>query len=390
MMAVAYATAGGAAAQQFETAADYAILLDVETKTVLFEKKADELMSPASMSKLMTLAVTFDALETGRIKLDTEFPVSLHAWKTGGAPSRTPAMFAPLNTNVKVEDLILGAIVQGGNDACIILAEGLAGSEEAFTGMMTDYARKIGMTKSTFANASGLPDPNHQMTARELAILALHIIEKYPKYYTYFQQKEFRYRTHVFYNRNPLLAASLGADGLKTGLTEDGGYGIVGSALANSRRLIVVQNGLKSQSALKEESVKMLNWGFRNFEKYTVFSADETVGEAMTWGGTQSSVKLRGVGGAAVQVLLPKSAKAKKLHGQIVYMGPVKAPIAAGDKVGGAMLQVTGEGGISATAPLEAAENVEKGGVVRQGVDSLKVLTFGWFIYRKKTLAPIQ
>lgn len=377
-------TATGEAHAQIETEAQYAILLDVETKTVLFEKKADELMEPASMSKLMTLALVFEALEAGKITMDTEFTVSLFAWKTGGAPSRTPAMFAPLNTQVRVQDLINGVIVQSGNDACIILAEGIAGSEDAFVGMMNEYAHKIGLTKSTFGNSTGLPHPNQRMTARELAMLALHIIEKYPKYYPLFAQKEFRYRSHMFYNRDPLLSANIGADGLKTGFTEGGGYGLVGSAVQDGRRLIIVQNGVQSQGGRKEDGLRMVNWGFRNFEKFTLFNAGETVGDALIWGGQQRYVKLRGVGGAPLQVLLPKNAKAKKLAGKIIYKGPLKPPLAVGDageKVGNPTLHVTADGGISASAPLEVAEVVEKSGVVWQGLDSLFFLTFGWFIH---------
>jgi len=382
-MVVIFATTGEARAQ-IETEAQYAILLDVETKTVLFEKKADELMEPASMSKLMTLAVVFEALETGKITMDTEFPVSLFAWKTGGAPSRTPAMFAPLNAQVRVQDLINGVIVQSGNDACIILAEGIAGSEDAFVGMMTEYAHKIGLTKSTFGNSTGLPHPNQRMTARELAMVALHIIEKYPKYYPLFAQKEFRYRSHIFYNRDPLLYANVGADGLKTGFTEGSGYGLVGSAVQDGRRLIIVQNGVQSQSGRKEDGMRMVNWGFRNFEKFTLFNAGETVGEALIWGGQQRYVKLRGFGGTPLQLLLPKNAKAKKLAGKIIYNGPLKPPIAVGDageKAGNPILHVTADGGISASAPLEVAEAVEKSGVVWQGLDSLFFLSFGWFIH---------
>jgi D-alanyl-D-alanine carboxypeptidase (penicillin-binding protein 5/6) len=364
---------------QIETEAEYAILIDVETQTVLFEKKADELMQPASMSKLMTLAVVFEALDQGKITLKTEFPVSEYAWRTGGAPSGSSAMFAPLKTSVTVEDLLQGAIVQSGNDACIILAEGLAGSEDAFAQMMTDYARKIGMKKSTFGNSTGLPNPNQLMTARELAILAMHIIQKYPKYYPLFAQKEFFYRNkHKFYNRNPLIAANIGADGLKTGFTEDSGYGIVGSAVQNGRRLVVVENGVKSQSARKDEAAKLVSWGFKNFEKFTLFGPDEVVGEALVWGGTKRYIKLRGDGD--LWILLPKSAKQKQLRGKIVYLGPVIAPIQAGDKIG--ELRVTGDGGITSAAPLYAAESVERGGIVRQGFDSALSLAFGWLIHR--------
>jgi D-alanyl-D-alanine carboxypeptidase (penicillin-binding protein 5/6) len=373
----------GRASAQIETEAPYAILLDVESKTTLFEKNADELMSPASMSKLMTLAVVFQALEEGKITLDTEFPVSEFAWRTGGAPSGTSAMFAPLNSRVKVADLLQGVVVQSGNDACIIFAEGLAGSEEAFAEQMNEYARKIGLKKSTFMNSTGLPHPKHLMTARELAMLALYIIEHYPKYYPYFQQKEFRYRTHVFYNRNPLIYANIGADGLKTGFTAESGYGIVGSAVSDGRRLIVVQNGIKSQGGRKDDATRMLNWGFRNFEKFVLFKSDEIVGEALVWGGEQRYVKLRGNGD--VSLLLPKNAKQKKLHGEIVYLGPVKAPVRDGDRVG--ELRVTAEGGITTSAPLFAAEPVEQAGVIKQGFDSLLHLALGWLIHRG---APVE
>lgn len=362
---------------QVETEAEYAILIDVETQTVLFEKNADTLMQPASMSKLMTLAVVFDAIEQGKITLQTEFPVSEYAWRTGGAPSGTSAMFAPLNTNITVEDLIQGVVVQSGNDACIILAEGLAGSEEAFAQAMTDYARRIGLKKSTFGNSSGLPHPKQLMTARELALLAMYIIQKYPKYYTYFQQKEFRYRKHIFYNRNPLIAANLGADGLKTGFTTESGYGIVGSAVQDGRRLVLVQNGVKSQAGRRDDAERLLNWGFKSFDKFTVFGAGEAVGEALVWGGEKRYVKLRGDGD--VRVLLPKNAK-QRLRGEIVYTGPVIAPIREGDRIG--ELRVTAENGVKATAPLYAAESIERGGIVRQGLDSAISLAFGWLIHR--------
>ncbi len=363
---------------QIETEAKYAFLMDAETQTVLFEKNADELMHPASMSKLMTLAVVFDALETGQITLQTEFTVSENAWRTGGAPSGTAAMFAPIHSQVTVEELLQGIIIQSGNDACIILAEGLAGTEDAFAQMMNDYARRIGLKKSTFANSTGLPDPKHLMTSRELAQLALHILRKYPKYYPYFQQKEFPYRKHRFYNRNPLLSAHIGADGLKTGYTSDSGYGVVGSAIQDGRRLIVVVNGLESRSARKEAAVRLLKWGFGSFDKFTLFNADETVGSALVWGGQKRYVSLRGEGD--VQLLLPKNVKQRRLRGKIVYLGPVIAPIREGDRIG--ELRVRTQDGIESAAPLYAAESIGKGGIIRQGLDSALSLAFGWLIHR--------
>lgn len=363
---------------QVETEADYAILMDAETQTVLFEKKADELMQPASMSKLLTLAVVFEALDQGKITLQTEYPVSENAWRTGGAPSGTSAMFAPLKTNVTVLDLLQGIVIQSGNDACIVLAEGLAGSEDAFAQMMTDYARRIGLTKSTFANSTGLPHPKQLMTARELALLANHVIQSYPKYYAYFQQKEFRYRKHIFYNRNPLIYANVGADGLKTGFTAESGYGLVGSALLDGRRLIVVQNGVKTQTGRKEDGVRLLNWGFKSFEKFTVFGAGETVEQALVWGGEKRYVKLRGDGD--VRILLPKNVKQRTLRGEVVYLGPVIAPVKEGDKIG--ELRVTAENGVATSAPLYAAESIERAGLIRQGFDSALSLAFGWLIHR--------
>lgn len=366
LLASIYLFSAGAHAQ-IETEADYAFLLDADTQTVLFEKKADELMQPASMSKLMTLAVVFDALEQGKITMQTEYTVSEHAWRTGGAPSRTSAMFAPLKAQVTVEDLLQGIIIQSANDACIIIAEGMAGSEEAFTQMMNEQARRIGITKSTFANSTGLPDPKQLMTARELAFLAAYLITKYPKYYHYFAQKDFHYRKHVFQNLNPLIYANIGADGLKTGFTEESGYGIVGSAVENGRRLVVVQNGIKTQAGRKEDAVRMLNWGFKNFEKFTIFNPDEIVGEAVVWGGQHRYLKLRGEAG--VKMLLPKNIKQRKLHGSIVYLGPVIAPVKEGDRIG--ELRVSSDNGITSSAPLFAAESIEKSGTIRQGFDSI-------------------
>jgi D-alanyl-D-alanine carboxypeptidase (penicillin-binding protein 5/6) len=363
---------------QFETEAEYALLMDAETETILFEKNADVLMSPASMSKLMTLAVVFEALEAGKLTMQSTFSVSENAWRTGGAPSGTAAMFAPLNTDITIEDLVQGVVIQSGNDACIILAEGMSGSEEAFAQRMTDYARRIGLEKSTFGNSSGLPHPRQLMSARELARLSLHIIREYPQYYPYFAQREFPYRKHRFYNRNPLVAANIGADGLKTGHTEESGYGLTGSAVRDGRRLVVVVNGLKTSAARKNEATKLLDWGFRNFSKFTLFKSEEVVGEAMVWGGEKGYVKLRGDGD--LQVLLPKDAKQRQLRGKIVYPGPVIAPVNEGDRVG--ELRVRTEDGITSSAPLFAAESIGRGGLIQQGFDSAKILAFGWLIYR--------
>ena len=230
----------------------------LQRKMLLYDKSGDQLMAPASMSKLMTLEVLFSRLKEGQIKLDTDVTASEYAWRTGGAPSGNPAMFVPLNNTAKVEELIQGIIVQSGNDACIMLAEQLAGSEDGFAAMMNDRARAIGLKKSTFGNSTGLPNPTQLMTAKELGQLSLHIIQTYPEYYKYFGTKEFKYRTHLFRNRNPLLALNIGADGMKTGHTEDSGYGEVGSAVKDGRRLVVVINGAKTINEMREEAARML------------------------------------------------------------------------------------------------------------------------------------
>ncbi len=361
---------------QFATKAEYAIVMDAASKAVLFEKNADVLMAPASMSKLMTLAVLFRQLKDGNLTLANEFRVSEYAWRTGGAPSGGAAMFAPLNTSIKLEDLLPGIIVQSGNDACIIVAEGIGGTEDAFAVIMNDYARKIGLTKSNFANSTGLPNPNHRVTSRELAELAFHIIKEFPEYYNYFKIKEFKYRKHNFFNRNPLIYMDIGADGMKTGHTEESGYGVVASAENQGRRLIVVMNGLATANDRKEEAVKIINWGFNSFKQFSLFDPDEIVGDARVWGGDKRYVQLKGDG--QIKILLPIIMRDKKINAQIVYNGPLKPPIKTGDKV--AELVVTAENGVRNSAPLYAAEDVRKGGVMAQGFDSLLILAFGWLL----------
>ncbi len=368
--------ASGQAFAQFTTKAPYAILMDAETGAILFEKDADQQMVPASMSKLMTLAVLFRQLKDKRLTLDSEFIVSVNAWRKGGAPSGTAAMFAPVNTPVKLADLLQGIIVQSGNDACIIVAEGIAGTEQGFAQIMNDYARKIGMTRSNFVNATGLPEPGHLTTARDLAILARHLIYEYPEYYDYFKQREFKYRKHNFFNRNPLVYLNIGADGLKTGHTQESGYGIVASATNGERRLILVINGLADANERKEEAVKLINWGFNSFRQVSLFERDEIVGDARVWGGEKRYVNLKSEG--PLRVFLPIVMRDRKIKAEIVYQWPLKPPIKAGDRV--AELVVTAENGVSNRVPLYAAEDVGKGGIITRGVDSILILAFGWLV----------
>ena len=375
--------AGIAAAQQskpsggFETKAKQAILMDADANLVLFEKDADTLAPPASMSKLMTLALVFRELKEGRLKLDDEFKVSEHAWRTGGAPSGTSAMFAPLNTMVKVEDLIQGVTVQSANDGAIILAEGIAGTEEAFAQRMTEYARTIGLEKSTFKNATGLPAEGHLMTPRELATLAHYLIYNYPDYYHYFGQKEFKYREKfTFRNRNPLVFAEIGIDGLKTGFIKESGYGLVASGTRANQRLLVVVTGLESAKDREAEARRLLDWGFRSFRPFRLFDEGQKVSDALVWGGTNHYVPL--VGDGSINIILPANATGK-VSAQVVYEGPIKAPIRKGDQL--ATLRVTSaESQATNDIPLYAGDDIEQSNFARRGLDSLFVLAFGWLL----------
>jgi D-alanyl-D-alanine carboxypeptidase (penicillin-binding protein 5/6) len=268
------AFAGEAGAQTpapFESKAKQAILLDSGSGKVLFEKNADELMHPASMSKIMTAIMVFERLKSGKLSLDDEFVVSENAWRNGGATSGGSTMYAELNSRIRLEDLLKGVIVHSGNDACIVIAEGIAGSEAAFADLMTQRARELGLEKSTFKNATGLTDPEHQMTARELALLARYLIEVYPEYYKIYSIPEFTWNGITQPNRNPLLGSYPGADGVKTGYVSAAGYGLTGSAKRDGRRLIMVINGLSSTRERADEAQKLLDWGFRQYRTVELY-----------------------------------------------------------------------------------------------------------------------
>lgn len=360
---------------EFVTKAKNAILIDATSGAILFQQNADELVPPASMSKLMTVAVLFKALKDGKVRLEDEMTTSENAWRTGGAPSGTSAMFIPINTKARVDEILQGIVVQSGNDACITLAEGMAGTEAKFAGLMEEEARRIGLKKSTFRNSTGLSTPEHLMTARELGLLARYLITEYPDRYPIFSQREFLYRKHKFYNRNPLLALTgLGVDGLKTGHTKEAGYGIVVSALSESHRLIGVVMGLPDETSRREEARRLLEWGFRSYGEFKLFEADEQIGHARVWGGSRMYVPLKGKG--ALSVVLPRYPANQKLKGEIIYQGPLKPPIKKGDQV--AVLRVTSTSNAVSEAPLYADEDIEAGGVARKGIDSLLYLAFRW------------
>ena len=359
---------------EITTKARQAILMDADSGAVLFQHNADEMVPPASMSKLMAMAVVFKALKSGLVKLDDEMLVSVNAWRRGGGPSGTSAMLVPVNTREKLELLLQGAIVQSGNDACIAIAEGMAGTEEAFARLMTEEARKIGMKKAEFRNATGLYHPEHLVPVRDLAILARHIITEYPDQYARFSQRELVYRKHKFLNRNPLLGSGLGIDGMKTGHIKQSGFGIVASAKQDNRRLILVINGLDRADDRKSEAIRMLEWGFKSFTEFKLFDAGEIVGQARVWGGDRMYVPLTSTGD--LTVILPRYPANQKLKAEIIYKGPLKTPIRKGDAV--ATLRVTSTSQAVNELQLYAAEDVEGAGMMRRGLDTILHMAFRW------------
>ncbi len=359
----------------FDGDAPTAILIEAGSGSVLFEKNADEMRAPSSMMKLMTAEVVFHAIKDGKVKLTDEYRISENAWRRGGAPSGTSTMFAAINSKVSVDDLLHGAIIPSGNDACIALAEGIAGNERIFAAdYMTKRARELGLTKSTFGNSNGLPDPANKMTVRELSMLARHIILDFPEFYKLFGEKEFTWNKIRQQNRNPLLNSMEGADGLKTGFTKEGGYGMVGSAIQNGTRLIVVVNGLEDPDDRATEAKKMLEWGYRNFETRTLFAADQTLGYARVFGGEIRSVKLTSP--QPVKVMVSKQGN-DKLIARVVYNGPVRAPVTAGQQVG--VVRVWRGGNVAMEQPVYAGEAVGVGSTVRRAIDGAQELVIGMF-----------
>ena len=319
-------------AQAFETSAKQAIVIDFQTGSVLFDKNADESVHPASMSKLMTLYLVFDRLKAGQIKLTDMLTVSEAAW----ALNEGSTMFVGIGSKIPVEDLIRGIIVQSGNDACLVFAEGLAGSEEAFAKLMNEKAKEIGLTNSHFVNAHGLENPDHKMTARDLARLATHIIQDFPDYYHYFSEKTFVFNGISQGNRNPLLYTDTGADGLKTGHLSVSGYGITASALRDGRRIVMVLHGLESMQVRADEARLVLDWAFRETENVLLAKANKALEEAPVWLGQAATVPL--VLHDDLLVTLPRGAR-DKMTAKAVFEGPVPAPIAEGQAIGKLIVQ---------------------------------------------------
>ncbi|MDF2798676.1 MAG: D-alanyl-D-alanine carboxypeptidase [Devosia sp.] len=366
-------SAPAVAQANFDTKAKFAVLMDEESGTVIFQKDGDVPMEPASMAKLMTVAVVFNEVRAGRVNLTDEFFVSEHAWRTGGASSGGSTMFADLNSKIKVEDLVRSVIIQSGNDAAIVLAEGIAGSEQSFAAMMNELAEDIGLRGSHFTNSTGLPDPDMYVTARDLANLARYLIREYPEYYHYFSEPEMEWNGIRQPNRNSLVEMGIGVDGLKTGHTEAAGYGSVISTDDGGRRLIGVVHGLTSMAQRTEEGRKLITWGTRAFERIAAYPEGKIVAYANVYGGTSGSVGL--VGKGEVALYLPRGSR-KCLKGEVVYTSPLMPPVQAGDQI--AELRVFCDDQLVQAAPLYAADTVEEGDLVRKATDALKQLALGW------------
>lgn len=355
-----------------QTSAPYAILMDAKTGSVLYDKNSDQMIPPASLAKLMTAEVVFNEIKEGNFTLEDEFPISASAWRKGGAPSGGSTMFAALNSRVSIRDLLHGVIIQSANDGCIALAEGIAGNESEFARLMNGRARELGLTKSNFTNPTGLPDKDMRVTLRELALLARHLITTYPEFYSWYEKREFTWNKIRQQNRNPLLSLNIGADGLKTGYTQEAGYALVGSAVQNGQRLIVALSGTKSEKERGDEGKKLLEWGFNSFEGRSLFAAGQVIGEAKLYGGAKSRVPL--VGEGAISMMIPRNSS-ERVIARIVYSGPVLAPVKKGQRIG--VLKVWRGDSVALETPLSAAEDVGTGGVVGRAIDAAGELASG-------------
>lgn len=357
-----------------EVRADAALLIDLASGTVLFEKNPDKPFRIGNLTKLMTVAVAAREIKEGRLTLDGEFPISVYAWKTGGAPSHTTTMFAPVNAKTKVSDLLTGMAVQMANDGAIAMAEGIAGTEGAFVDLMNKRATEMSLKGSTFANASGLPDPRNQSTARDLAKIARTIITEHPDVYKVFALREFTYNKIRQLNRNPLLNDGVGGDGLAVDGSKETGYSIAGSAVQNGLRLLVVVGAAPVEKERNEDARKLLDWGFRSFEAMKLYQAGETIGEASVYGGEKSGVKVTAE--KDVDLFLPKGNR-DKLKARVVYTGPIKAPITKGQPIG--RLAVFRAESVIQEIPVVAAEDVAVGGFRARAIDGTRELLLGLF-----------
>ncbi len=374
LMLLGVAHAQSAAPQAgFDVKARQVYLIEAETGTVLFARAEDELVPAASLAKLMTMATVFKALAAGEITLETQYPVTEYAWRTGGAPSRTSTMFAALKSNVRVEDLVRGVTVQFANDACIILAEGMAGSEAAFVTRMNKEARDLGLEKSAFANATGLPNPDNKVTMREMVDLARHLETTYPERMSYYLEPEFEWNKIKQRNRNPLLALNIGVTGFVTGFSEEGGYSIVTAVNRDGKHLVLAMGGLESDKVRIEESRRIIEWALSSFKRRTLFKQGEAIADASVYGGDASTVPL--VAGEQVDVFLPKD-NSQKLVARVVYTWPVRAPVQPDTAVG--TLKIWNDKQLLREVPVKTAGTVGEGTLRMRALDALIELFFFW------------
>jgi D-alanyl-D-alanine carboxypeptidase (penicillin-binding protein 5/6) len=361
------------ASDALDTAAQFAVVMDFDTGAVLFPKRGDDAMKPASMAKLMTVAILFEKLKRGELKLDDTFLVSENAWRQSMTDkSEASKMFVQVGDQIRVEDLIRGIVIQSGNDACIVVAEHVGGSEEGFARLMNAEAKRIGLTHSSFTNSDGMPDPAQNVTAHDLALLARHIIKDYPVYYKYFGEREFTWSKITQPNRNLLLTTYTGADGLKTGHTAESGYGITASAVQDGRRLIVVINGLTSEAERASEARRLLDIGFHEFKTYALFKPGEVVGEAEVWAGELRTVPLSVR--LPVNIMLRRTSR-NGLHVKLRYNEPVLPPVARGQQLGS--LLITAPGAPDMSIPVYAGAAVDSGGLFTQMKVGAKALMTG-------------
>lgn len=367
------AAVGPAYGQKFETSAKQVILLDHDTGTVLYEKDADTTMFPASMSKMMTVLMVFDRLRDGGLTMETKVPVSEKAWRMGGSK-----MFVRVGEEVSVADLLRGIIVSSGNDASIVAAEAIGGTEERFAEMMTKRGKEIGLDGTVFRNATGWPDPGHVTTARDLAKLASYVVRQFPEYYTIYSEQEFTYgksldgKPITQSNRNPLIYQGGGADGLKTGHTEAAGFGLTASGVRDDRRLVMVIHGMDSVRTRSQESRRLLDWGFREFDNYALFKGGETVESATVWLGDKPAVAL--VLEDDLTITLPRGRRTG-MKVVVKYQGPVSSPIAKGQQV--ATLEISGPGFEPMSRPLHAAEEVGQLAFFGRISSAIRYIIFG-------------
>jgi serine-type D-Ala-D-Ala carboxypeptidase (penicillin-binding protein 5/6) len=359
--------------QDFETKADRVLLVEANTGTVLMSRNADSPLPPASLAKLMTMEVVFDALKKGEITLDTQFPVSEHAWRTGGAPSRTTTMFAAIKSQIRVEDLIRGATIQLANDACIVLAEGMDGSEEKFAERMTRRAAAIGLKNTFYSNPTGLPHPGNRTTIGDLVRLAEHLKKTYPEYYRYFSEESFEWNGIFQRNKNPLIRLDSGVDGLGLGYSDGYGYAYVGSMQRDGRQLYLAFSGVATEKDRASEAEALFNWGMTAFKPRHIFDGGEVVGQANVYGGVAPTVALKVARPLDLYVPVAESAG---IRGKIRYNWPLKAPLEAGSEM--ASLQILSGDQVLGEVPLLAGEAVNRGSLESRAMDAAKSLIFFW------------